>query len=419
MSKHPARRCLPRYPSMALALLSGMLLLSEAAEAQEPVEGVSPLDLPRKGYEPKGIKVGTTMIALSADLTALYDTNVYATSSGERDDILFVAAPRIDANSDFGRLQLHSQMHASIRQYVDETTENATSFGLGAGGNYSISRAHSLKANVQYDRAIERRSDPEARGGRLDSPRKIDIPQAEIGYNFEGNRIDIDAEAAVQRFDYRAASDDDRDMTAYRASLGSTLRLSAPLNAFAQVYVTRRDFDTRADISGVDRDATTYGVIAGVRRDLSTKLRGRVGVGVFRMNPADPALSAFTGIAANGEVIWSPQPRTAVTFQVFRGDVATVRAGASGRIDSRATIRLDQEVRHNIVMHAAASYRDTTYRGLSTRNLKTLSGEVGVEYLLNRHMSAFALASYTKRDADLALDQFDRGIVGIGLRLRY
>lgn len=419
MSKYPGRCRSPRYPSMALALFSGMMLLSETAFAQEPVEGVSPLDLPRKGYEPKGIRAGTTLISLSADITGLYDSNVYATSTGKRDDILLIASPRVETDSDFGHLQLHSQMYASIRQYVQETTENATTFGLGLGGNYSISRAHSLRANLQYDRAVERRADPEARGGRLDPPRKIDIPQAEIGYNFEGNRVGIEAEAAVQRFDYRAASDDDRDMTAYRASLGSTLRLSAPLNLFAQLYVTRRDFDTGADISGVDRDATTYGILAGVRRDLSTKLHGRLGVGVFRMNPADPSLKGFTGIAANGEVIWSPQPRTAVTFQVFRGDVATVRAGASGRVDSRLTVRLDQEVRHNIVMHAAASYRDTTYRGLAARNLKTFSAEIGAEYLLNRHLSAFATANYTKRSADLQLDRFDREIVGIGLRLRY
>src|SRR3546814_6314246 len=111
------------------------------------------------------------------------------------------------------------------------------------------------------------------------------------------------------------------------------------------------------DRGGLDRDATTLGFLTGAGLDIGTKWRGEIGVGLFRTNSDDPTLRSFSGFAANGKITWSPDERTAVTADVFRGDVATVQSGAGGRIDTRIGLRLDQEIRHNLLMSLRAGVR--------------------------------------------------------------
>ena len=403
---------------LALICLGSAACVGGAAYAQEPRRGASPLDLPRRGYEPRGMRTGATVISPQLQVEAVYDSNVYALSEDPIDDLVVTILPSVQTDGTYGKFRLHTDLYAAVRKHVEQTRENAVSFGAGATGDYSISRAHSLTSELRYNREIESRTDPEARGGVSDPPRKIDIGLAEIGYRYAGSRIGIETTAAVQRYDYLSELEDDRDMTVYRGSVQGSVRF-ARVDAFAEAYVNQRDFDDSFDLSGVNRDAVTYGALLGFRRELSGKLRGRIGLGVFRSDPKDPTLDGFTGFAANGDLTWTPQPRTAVTLQLFRGDVATVRAGASGRTDTRVTLRVDQEARHNLVLSGAVSYRDTNFRGLANNSQTALSGEVEAEYLLNRGLSLFATARYTRRTADLERDEFDRAQAGIGFRMRY
>src|SRR3546814_18921796 len=99
------------------------------------------------------------------------------------------------------------------------------------------------------------------------------------------------------------------------------------------------------------------------RSDIGTKWRGEIGVGLFRTNSDDPTLRSFSGFAANGKITWSPDERTAITADVFRGDVATVQSGAGGRIDTRIGLRRDPEIPHNTLMSVRGGERRTSSRG--------------------------------------------------------
>jgi hypothetical protein len=413
---YATHRLLLRCSALTLAAL--LPLNAGPAHAQEPRRGASPLNLPRPGYEPRLIHVGASTIALETQLGARYDSNVYAAHINERDDIILTAVPQARIDSDFDKIQLQTDFYAAIREHTQETRESSVAFGAGTSLDYSINRANALSADIRFDRQIESRADPEARAGVIDPPRKINSGEAQLEYRWRRNRLGLEATGAIQRSNYLAASEADRDMTGYRGSLRAAFRVGGSMDMFVEGYATRRDFD-RADFTGVDRDSTTIGALAGVRQELSGRWRGSVGVGLFRFDPKDPSLSGFSGFAANGNITWTPQPRTAVTAQDFRGDVATVRSGASGRTDTRISLSINQEVRHNLLLSAGVAYRDTSYRGLSTRNQKLMTGEVEAEYLVNRFASVYASASHARRTSRFDPDEFDRTTVGVGVRLRY
>jgi len=389
------------------------------AAAQDQNRPLSPLDLPRPGYEPRPILIGKTTIRIEAETSALYDTNVYATSTKPRDDVIGVVRPRVEVDRNTANTRLHGELYADIRQHAAIGRENAASFGAAASAELVPGPRQTLSIAARYDRAVESRADPERRGGIDEPPRRIDIPGVELGYGYRGAQIGLTLNGGYQQFFYRDVRERDRNMRIYRGSASLAWRPSAPISFFLQGYATRRDFVTDFDISGVNRDATTFGLLAGVSRDVLSKLRGRMGVGVFRFDPDDPTLSGFTGFAANGELTWSPRPRTAVTVQVSRGDVATVRAGATNRTDTRIALRVDQEARHNFLLSGEISWLDTQYRATVPRNQSTLQLRGEARYLMNRVVAPFIAVGFARRDADLTIDKFTRATVELGVRIRY
>ncbi|HBS35906.1 MAG TPA: hypothetical protein DEA50_12640, partial [Parvularcula sp.] len=213
--------------------------------------------------------------------------------------------------------------------------------------------------------------------------------------------------------------DDERDMTAYRGSLRGLLGLSSRIDVFTEAYGVWRDFRLAVDTTGVDRDGETFGANAGVALDFTDKLTGEIGAGVFRAKFDDAALGDFTGFGASGQLTWLPQQRTAIVLDVFRGDVATNRAGANARIDSRAGLSLHQEVRHNLRALLQATYRHGEFRGGAGRSQDDFTGGAAVEYLISRHLAAELGYTFRNRDATQQLEEFTAHQVGISLIARY
>jgi hypothetical protein len=389
------------------------------ADAQQPRRGTPPLNLPRPGYEPKTIQTGDAVVRVQLDLSALYDSNVYATSTRVENDLVFIARPRVDIDLAKPDVALHGEAYADVRHYASLSRENAAAFGGAVEATATPGHGQTIDAEFRYDRAIESRADPERRSGVNDRPRRISIFGSDLAYSIQGSRIGLTAKGGYQQFRYLDPLEHDRNLRIYAGSVSVDWKPSAPVSFFVEGYATHRDFLTAVDLSGVNRDATTVGALLGVSREVSGTLRGRVGAGIFRFNPDDPQLSSFTGFAANGELTWSPRPRTALTGQIFRGDVATVRAGATNRTDTRLSLRLDQEARHNLLLQADLSWLKTDYRGPVSHGQNTFQARAEAQYLVDRVFAPFAAVGVARRTADLFNDRFSRATVEIGVRIRH
>ena len=410
----------PRYrgvPVSLVWLLAGIAAFP--ASAQDQQRSLSPVDLPRPGYEPRPILLGKTAVRIEIEMSALYDTNVYATSTRPRNDVIGVVRPRVEVDRNSANTRLHGEAYAQIREHASVGRESAASFGVAGSAELVTGPRQTLSIASRYDRAIESRSDPETRRNFNEGPRRIDVLGGDVSYSFRGAQIGLNLNGGYQQFFYLDPRERDRSLRIYRGSATVAWRPSAPFSIFLEGFATRRDFVTGFDIAGINRDATTLGLLAGVGRDVSSTLRGRVGVGVFRFDPDDPVLSGFTGFAANGQLTWSPRPRTAMTLRVSRGDVATVRSGATNRTDTLVGLRIDQEARHNLLLNAEVSWLDTQYRGIVPRSQRTVQLRGEARYLVNRVLSPFLAVGFARRDADVRTDRFTRATVELGVRIRY
>lgn len=410
------RRHIFRAALLGTALLAGG---QGHALAQTNPEDRAIRDLPRPGYEPRQIRMGHFTLSPELLAGAEYISNVFATSSNPDADMLFTLSPSMGIRRDDGRFTLNASMFGTLREYVDNPREGVNTFGATGRASYAIGKAHLVTAGLGAERSFERRTDPESPNDLGLPPAKIDILRSELGYQYRPGRFGFGLRGAIDRYNYLPAADADRDLTSVQGSARVTARISHRFDAFTEVYINRRDARTHVDRNGVDRDMTTKGVLVGLASDLSERLKGEIGVGLFRANPDDPTLKSFTGFAASGNLTWRPRIRTAITASLFRGNVATTRSGASGRIDSTASLRLDQEARHNLILSAAIGIRDTRYRGGLNRRQTLASAQLEATYLVNRRIALIATTTFAKRTADQPLDRFEAFRFGLATRITY
>lgn len=378
----------------------------------------SALDLERPGYSPRKINVGGITITPELDFGTTYDTNVYASHVNQRDDAIFIARPMVSAEKSGSRVRWRAEAYALARRYAANTRENSDTYGVSGGATVTATSAITIGAAAGFRRAVENRSDPELQQTPQAGPPLFDVLSGDLNVSVRLGRMILLSRAQAERYNFRSGPNTDRDFTSYRASLRLLYQLSGALSGFGQGYVNQRSFRYRDPITGADRDSRTTGGLIGMQLDPGGKLRGDVGVGLFRYNPADPQRFPFSGFALEGSLTYSPRRRTALILDLFSGDVATVRNGASGRVDRRAKLTLQQEVRHNLLATLGVRYGRTNYRGVEAR-LSTIGADAEVEFLMSRHLSAALTGQVSKRSGGSQADRFERTRVGAEIRYRF
>lgn len=398
----------------ALALAAG-----GTAAAQQSAATLNFEQKPPPGYERRAMHMGAWTAMPELRLSAVADSNIFATSANAEEDILFLVEPKVMLERSTEELKITADAHGTIRQYAENTGENINLFGANGRVRYQATPSQTVSAGAGFERTFQRRDDPE-RNNDLNLPlTPIANISADAAYAYRPGRLGIDARASYLKTDFDQPVDDERDMTVYRASVRGLAGVSSRIDAFVEAYGVWRDFRLPIDTTGVDRDGETYGATAGVALDLTDKLTGEIGAGVFTAKFDDPTLDEFTGFGASGELTWQPRQRTAVILNVFRGDVATNRVGASGRVDSRVGVRVFQEIRHNLRARFEAGYRRGTFRANADNFQNDFSTGVAAEYLISRHLAAELSYRFSDRSAAQPLEEFTAHQVGLALIARY
>ncbi len=384
--------------------------------------------LPRAGYEPRPLNFNGITVLPTLDANVTYNSNIFALpdrvindkgdTKSPPDDAIFTISPRVVAELNRPAIDIKADAHASFLRYVSTPNEDVDTFGFALDTVKKGGANHTLTANVSFDRLYQQRSDPEADLDIGRPPSLINKLSGELSYRYQGSRIGMLVDLSVDQLNYLPAADADRDLTNYSASMRGSVIVLPRISVFIQPFVNRRDARLPKDFSGVDRDDTTAGALAGMSFDLTDRLQGNMGLGVFIVRPDDSRLDKYTGLAASGRLNWHPRVRTSVTLDVSRGDAATVRQGATGRTDTIVGLAIDQEARHNLILHGAVGIQEIHYRGIN-RDQHYLTGAGEARYLINRVYSIVLGANYTRRHAVVAAEHFNRWQTTLGVRAAF
>lgn len=391
-----------------------------AAMAQDMDSPVSPSKIPRPDYDYDGVDIGSFKLKAEVKARIDHNDNIFLTSANEEKDFRVHLDPSLTVTTQVGSGSITAQANLGLRRHFRINREDSTTYSASLNYNVSGVKSENFNATIGAGRNIERRADPETRAGPTDLPRKINAFLAEAFYTRASGKIRITANVGTEKYNQLAAPDDDRDMTVYRASVAVGYKFSSSLDLYTQLYFNRRDFRLKQDFGGVDRDQNTYAIVFGVQRDIGNRLHGKMGVGVFRTDPAQVViLPPYTGLRLDGEITWIPRDRTGFNFRISRGDVATVRSGASTRVDTVARFIVDQEIRHNLLAQLSVAYVSLRYRGESRGNLTNTGATLRLEYLLDRRTSVFTSAEYEQRTARDPIDKYKEKTFTLGITRRF
>jgi hypothetical protein len=421
MGKLVTSRCYPAFGSRRrrglLRLGMTVLWVMPASVAAQELDRATPLLETPDEYVARPVRLGSGAVYAGADVRIEYDSNVYAANVGAIDDVRVTATPHLSYRLTSDKVDLSVSGRATIRRYFENERENAEAATVRVLAAYRPSPRDEINADLNWSRVVEERGEPESETGPGTPPRKYHQGRALLGYTRRGARFTIGARAEAFDNDALAQADGDRDYRQYSGALRIGYRVSGTLSAFGEGFLLARDFRLATDAAGVNRDSRTYGARAGFAIDPGGRLRGEAAVGVFHFKPEAPARPSRTGLSVSAGLIYTPTQRLAFTLDAFRGEVATFRLGAQGRTDTRVTLGIQQEIRHNLRWQGAFTYRRSAFFG-SRQNERTLSGMVELEFLVSRNIAVALSARYAKRDSTRPSDDFDRARIGLELRLQ-
>ncbi|WP_428630640.1 outer membrane beta-barrel protein [Sphingopyxis sp.] len=385
----------------------------------EPVSQTAPLvsaDL--KDYETPGLDVAGFQLRSEVETMLTADDNVYASSTGKRSDAVFRLSAGLEARRKIGNVELRATGKTSIRRMATLTSENAETASTEIGVFWEPSASHRFNFSGGWSRLVEDRGDPEALNLQSTGPRLTNLLEAQAQYRHEGGRIFVAADTAVRKYDVLGLSNSERDFTSLIGSLTLGYSVSSQVYGTVTGYVNNRNFRLPVTIAGFDQDATTIGGRLGFSTKGEGLVQGRVGIGLFRLNPSDPTLDGRSGLSADVSLIVRPRRRTAITLDISAGDVATFRLGAIARSDKRASLSIQQEARHNLYGTLGFVIRESTFLGSGIKE-RTIGPNLEIEWLLRRGMSLVGFATYQHRSSDDPIEGFERFRGGISLRFRY
>ena len=365
-------------------------------------------------YDPPGIHTGGFVIFPKLQIGEKFDDNIRDTDDNRLSDFGTIVAPSLTAESTWSRHALGLQAFGVFTTFAEHSSEDSQEGGVNATGRLDITDQDYLSGFLSYSHEVQPRSEPDDTGEK--HPSVFDRYLAEQSYAHRFSRIEVRLDTQFQRLDYLQNFDNDRDRSDFSIGPRVSYLLSPSFIPFIQATYLNQAFDAPVDRSGFDRDDHSFTGLAGVTFDIGPVISGEVAAGAFHTEFDDPAFDPVTNVAFQGSLTWNVTTLTTITGSLSRQEIVTTETDNSSALSTRAAVRVDHQLMHNVLIGAGIGYRNDNYQGTS-RVDNQFDFLVGASYLLNRNASISVGYEFTSRDSNIEADDFYDNVVQIGVDL--
>lgn len=432
----------------SVSVLAGLtaLLSAGAAVAQPPQaydrgnnQGVA--ERPRPDYQASGIPAGGFQFFPTLSAGAEWNDNVFATSEQSAapkvEDTIARLGGAIRFASDWSRHALNVFANVDYAQYLEDSQDDTTAYGYGADGRIDIYRGWRLDAGANANTAYELRgiNDPLNPGGAplLADPIEYQTTRLNATVTGELNRFRVSLGAVHDKTDFDDGTlvgggvfdQDFRDGDTTDITARLDLALSPDTALFISGVQGWRSYDSQSPATGGDRDFDVTRALAGASFDITRLVRGEIGVGYTWAKFDDSVAYPDTdGVSVNGRIDWFATQLTTVALTAARNIEQAGIANAASLTRADYGVRIDHELRRNIVLMGDArftkdEYNDTTLSTpLSARQDDRTSYTAGVDWLLNRTATLNGRYTRAEQDSNEAGRDYEQNIAWVGLTLR-
>lgn len=374
----------------------------------------------RPDYDHRGVRVGEFVIRAGVSEDVGYDDNVTNAHSDRKGSPVLGSSGTVSVASTWLRHSLVLAGEVDDRRYPNASGQDFTDWGAGIAGRYDIQQGARVFGGYRHDVRHETLDDPNAEGADRPIRYTRDTVRAGVRYGF--NRLYIQPFAALiaSRYDDatfagRPVSQAYRDRDVWFGRFEVGYELSPRRTVFVAGQAARSDYRSQPGLGTPAFDNVTWEMVGGLDYDSDGIWNYRISAGVRRRVYDSDVRKAVNGLALDALATWRATPMTTVS-----GVVSTAIEDGSttndGYRDNIASLQIDHEYLRNVLLHARARVRYIDYLDRD-RDSVALTGEVRVDYLLNRTARLGASYERTKRFADRPRDEFDRNIILLHLSL--
>ncbi|MFM2042060.1 MAG: hypothetical protein RLY86_636 [Pseudomonadota bacterium] len=370
-----------------------------------------------ESYQARGMEWGQFLFFPLLDVSASYNSNIFATRDDAKGDTITRIAPEFRLRSRFKEHSLNFRGRLEQFVYLDYTDDNRLDGSLQVDGRYDVRRTWEINFYADANQQHEDRGSPDAAGGL--EPTRTRNATARVSTKADMGRYGIQSEVAVQRrkfFSTPAANETGRieqgfrDRTELSAMLRGSYEIFPGYSAVVEGTADTRNYDDERDRAGFDRSSEGATFRAGIGVDISQVIRGDFLVGYLKQNYDDPRLSDPTGLSLKASFNWTPSRMTVVVPSLERSVYETTTSGASGMVRTGGTLTVRHELQRNLVVTGVGSVFFDTFKG-SVREDWTYDTRVRALYSLSDNYYIGGEVGYRKRTSDTRSQGFDQTVV--------
>ncbi|MCS0496094.1 outer membrane beta-barrel protein [Ancylobacter sp. MQZ15Z-1] len=378
-----------------------------------------------EGYDPVGVPVGSFIFLPSLYLAGGYDSNITASGTNVKDDAVLTVRPAFELKSDWLRHFLSFDGYFQSGSYASYSDADYQNWSLGSRGRLDVTQDFELMGYARYAHLNELPGDDETNTG-LTSPLPYDRTTAGVGFRKEFNRLWTTGTFDFRDRDYDNFLDGAPTDQSYRD--GQTYQVSGrvgyDISPLTSWFVGGSYY--WYDMQDVNYDAEEYDVVTGLKFEPSRLLRGEAYVGYRDWSTDNGYLNGASGVTYGADLNWFVSPLATVTFTALQ-EVLTSNYIYDGIMGSAVTsnevgVRLDYELRRNIVLSGWFNYQNQDYEEYP-RNDDTYFMGAELRYLINRYATATLNYSYTDFDTNFdninGAEDYNRSVVTAGITLTY
>ncbi|MBP8257680.1 MAG: outer membrane beta-barrel protein [Opitutaceae bacterium] len=347
---------------------------------------------------------GKEEIYLALNSTLGWDSNLFA-SADAKSDALFTASASADYERRAGMIGVNASAGAEVGTFFEYTGENyvnpraSVELFKNSGrttGNVRLGIAKESRADVAANIRAESWNTDAAVKVRYPVIRRYSIAGS-LGYNFQDftdNAVLVDLATYTAAADLLYARDSKHDLFA-----GYRLRIT----------------DSRLDTLSYDHAFTV-----GITGRIAPKFNGTVRIGYqFRDTRGPLRNEDFSGINAGIAVTWTLTRRLNMTAQISKDFATTSTDISNDSFISGLEARMSVNARLGVFGGLAYGINDFLGSRGAGRRDEFVMISAGGKYTLNDQVSLSITASHLENSSNVAIADYDRDSVVLGLNCRF
>jgi hypothetical protein len=383
-------------------------------------------------YEPKGMPVGSFRLFPQLELDEAYNSNVYATQTGQVGSFIQYIKPTLDLRSDWSRHMLNFYGKGNFGLYSVDSMNNFFDYGFGSTGRYDITdRDWNVYGGASFNHAHEDRGSPNSTATAGQPVTTYNQISANGGYFQRFNRLSVRLDGRLDNYAYlnpglgpSAGSiyNFDRNRTEYRESMRVGYEFSPGFEVWTRGTINQRRYFYFVDTQGFAHDSNGYDVVGGVAVDLGGITSFEAFAGYLQQIYYDPRYPQVAAPTFGLIGYWNPLRELSIRPFVQRTVQESSLTSTSAYLSTAMGVDAEYAFRPNIKALGHFDYSIADYNavsGTSNRLDQYFTFRADVTYMLTENFFIGPRYQYLNRVSNVSGSSYDQNLIMLRLGTRF